>query len=103
MEIFNNFLFEEYLSFIFLKLLANNNIVTLLSFEQFKSILTWNQTCVTLLERPVWAAILSKSDPSGLQSHWKWACSIDSCSSAKVVRTRLVFVLVWAKSDNKVA
>ena len=50
----------------------------------------WNQTCVTLLLSPVSCAIRSRSCPSGLESMLKFAWRIWSCSSVKVVRTRLV-------------
>ena len=50
----------------------------------------WNQTCVTLFDRPVNAAIRSRSCPSGFESSWKFACNTDNCSSVNVVRTRLV-------------
>ncbi len=51
----------------------------------------WNQTWVTLFERPVRAAIRSKSWPSGFESSWKFACNTESCSSVNVVRTLFVF------------
>ena len=50
----------------------------------------WNHTWVTRFDRPVSAAIRSKSWPSGLESNWKFACNTESWSSVKVVRTRLV-------------
>ena len=49
---------------------------------------TWNHTCVTRLDRPVICAMRSRSCPSGLESIWKLACRICSCSSVNVVRTR---------------
>ena len=51
----------------------------------------WNQTCVTRFDRPVIWAIRSRSCPSGLESIWKLACNIWTCSSVKVVRILLVF------------
>ena len=63
----------------------------------------WNQTCVTRLERPVSAAILSKSCPSGLESNWKFACSTDNCSSVNVVLTLFVLdndLLVGVELDS---
>ena len=50
---------------------------------------------MTRLLKPVIWAILSKSWPSGLESIWKLACKICTCSSVKVVRILLVFFLVW--------
>ena len=52
-------------------------------------------TCVTLLLKPVICAIRSRSWPSGLESIWKFACRIWTCSSVKVVRILLVFFFVW--------
>lgn len=63
----------------------------------------WNQTWVTRFERPVSAAIRSKSWPSGLESNWKLAWSTDNCSSVKVVRTLFVLdsdLLVGVELDS---
>lgn len=61
----------------------------------------WNHTWVTRLLSPVTEAIRSRSCPSGLLSMLKLACRICSCSSVKVVRTRLLLLLFCKPSASQ--